>query len=386
MGSGPAWLLRLDDDRRGDSDGGVGPRVAVKDAIDVAGTVTTVGSRAREDSGVAAVDAPCVAAVRRSGGRIVGKTNLSELCWFANGVNEHTGTPVNPLDPTRVPGGSSSGSAVVVALGEADVALGTDTGGSVRIPAACCGVAGLKTTWGRVSRAGVFPLAPGLDTVGPLARDVAGLALGMSLLEPGFAPAPLPSDRRPVVLRLRFDDDVHLDPAVEAAVDEAVATTGWEVHERYVDGWRAMVRHAAVVLDAEAGDAHGFLLQRPELLGDRARQAIEECLHLDPVAVARSRDLLEGLRRDLSAAVSGVGADALVLPTITAAPPLLEAPDELRLTMLTVPFNVLGWPAVSVPAYCPRGDGTVPPSVQLVGPLRAEELLLALAAELPSQR
>lgn len=379
MRAGPAWLARFE------APDGDGPTVAVKDAIDVAGTVTTVAARSREDSGVARVDAPCVAAIRRSGGRIVGKTNLSELCWHANGVNEHTGTPVNPLDPTRVPGGSSSGSAVVVAIGEADVALGTDTGGSVRIPAACCGIAGLKTTWGRVSRAGVFPLAPGLDTVGPLARDVAGLVAGMALLEPGFAPAALPHDRRPVVLRLRFADDVRVDPAVESAVDDAVAATGWEMHERYVDGWRAMVRNAALVLDAEAGEAQGFLLRRPELLGDRARRAIEECLQVDPVAVSRARGLLASLRRDLSAAVSGVGAEALVLPTLIAAPPLLERADDVRLTMLTVPFNVLGWPAVSVPAYRPRGDGTVPPSVQLVGPLRSEELLLALAARLPFQ-
>ena len=161
MKPGPAWLLRLDPGGDGD-----GPTVAVKDAIDVAGTVTTVGARSREDSGVAGADAPCVAAIRRSGGRIVGKTNLSELCWFADGINEHTGTPVNPLDPSRIPGGSSSGSAVVVALGEADIALGTDTGGSVRIPAACCGIAGLKTTRGRVPLDGVFPLAPELDTVG----------------------------------------------------------------------------------------------------------------------------------------------------------------------------------------------------------------------------
>jgi amidase len=103
------------------------------------------------------------------------------LCWYADGSNEHTGTPLNPLDPARVPLGSSSGSAVVVALGEADIALGTDTGGSVRIPAACCGIAGLKTTRGRVSRDGVFPLSPEMDT----------------------------------------------EPAVDRAVDEAVAATGW---------------------------------------------------------------------------------------------------------------------------------------------------------------
>src|SRR5438477_238731 len=127
--------------------------------------------------------------------RIVGKANLHELAYGVSGVNGWFGTPVNPLDPGLVPGGSSSGSAVAVATDVADVALGSDTGGSVRIPAACCGITGLKTTHGRISLEGVWPLAPSLDTIGPLARDVAGLTLGMQLLEPGFTPAAAPARR-----------------------------------------------------------------------------------------------------------------------------------------------------------------------------------------------
>ena len=294
MKQGPAWLLRLD------APPGDGPTVAVKDAIDVAGTVTTVGARSREDSGPAAADAPCVAAVRRSGGRIIGKTNLSELCWFADGVNEHTGTPLNPLDPRRVPGGSSSGSAVAVALGEADVALGTDTGGSVRIPAAACGIAGLKTTRGRISTAGVFPLSPPLDTVGPLARDVAGLVTAMALLEPGFEAA-VPA-RRPVVVRLRVGEDVGVAPDVEHDVDEALAAAGWEVRERRVYGWKRAVSAAARILDAEAGPAQAFLLDRPELLSDRARTAIEACLRERPEDVARARATMTAFDAELGGA------------------------------------------------------------------------------------
>ena len=128
-----------------------------------------------------------MAGARAAGVAIVGKVNLHELAFGASGVNEYFGTPVNPLDPDRVPGGSSSGSAVAVADGEADIAYGSDTGGSIRVPAAFCGVTGLKTTHGRVSLEGVWPLAPSLDTVGPMARDVAGVAAGMALLEPGFA-------------------------------------------------------------------------------------------------------------------------------------------------------------------------------------------------------
>src|SRR5437899_2082184 len=124
----PTWMVRLDAP-------GDGPRLAVKDCIDVEGLPTTAGCQV-----IAEQASP---AARRAGARIVGKTTLTELCWSASGVNPWSGTPANPLDPRRLPGGSSSGSAVAVAAGEADVALGTDTGGSVRIPAACCGIAGL---------------------------------------------------------------------------------------------------------------------------------------------------------------------------------------------------------------------------------------------------
>src|SRR6516164_9291052 len=166
---------------------GGGVRLAVKDLIDVAGVPTTAGSRALAVSaGPAERDALCLGGARAAGARIVGKANLNELAFGASGVNEHFGTPVNPLDPGRVPGGSSSGSAVA-AGGEADLAYGSDTGGSIRVPAAFCGITGLKTTHGRVPLTGVWPLAPSMDTIGPMARDVAGVAAGLALLEPGFA-------------------------------------------------------------------------------------------------------------------------------------------------------------------------------------------------------
>ena len=166
---------------------GDGVRLAVKDLIDVAGAPTTAGSRALAAAAPAERDAPCMAGARAAGARIVGKTNLNELAYGASGLNEYFGTPVNPLDPGRVPGGSSSGSAVAVADGEADLAYGSDTGGSIRVPAAFCGITGLKTTHGRIPLGGVWPLAPSMDTIGPMARDVAGVAAGLTLLEPGFS-------------------------------------------------------------------------------------------------------------------------------------------------------------------------------------------------------
>src|SRR5690348_4296950 len=239
----PTWIVRLDAP-------GDGPRLAVKDCIDVEGLPTTAGCQVvAEQASPAAADAPVVAAARRAGARIAGKTNLTELCWSASGVNPWFGTPVNPLDPGRLPGGSSSGSAVAVAAGEADVALGTDTGGSVRIPAACCGIAGLKTTWGRVPLDGVYPLALSMDTVGPLGADVAAVELGMRLIDPGFAGASAEAPTR--VGRIR--PDLGVDPATDAALAAALVTLT-EVQVTDVAGFdfRAVNEAGNVSIDVEA--------------------------------------------------------------------------------------------------------------------------------------
>lgn len=146
--------------------GGDGPRVAVKDVIDIAGTPTRAGSRALADRPAAATHARAVQHLLDAGCRIVGKANMHELAFGMTGVNDWTGTPVNPRYPNLVPGGSSSGSATAVAAGLWDWALGTDTGSSIRAPAACCGVVGLKPTFGRLSRHGLTPENSSLDCVG----------------------------------------------------------------------------------------------------------------------------------------------------------------------------------------------------------------------------
>ena len=173
MSDDRAFIIRLDSTRLDGSGrrsgfgsglrSGTGLRVAIKDLIDMAGLPTTAGCQEVERRAVpAAADASCLAGIRAAeaagGVRIVGKTNLHELAFGVTGINAAYGTPVNPLDAGRIPGGSSSGSAVAVASGEADIALGTDTGGSIRGPAACCGIVGLKTTWGRVPLQGCWPL------------------------------------------------------------------------------------------------------------------------------------------------------------------------------------------------------------------------------------
>src|SRR3984885_11228218 len=279
------WVLRLAND-------GDGPRLAGKDCIDVAGVPKTAGR-----PGVAAlaepaeIDAAVVASAREAGARIVGKTGLTELCWSANGVNHWSGTPTNPLDPRRLPGGSSSGSAVAVATGEADVAFGTDTGGSVRIPAACCGITGLKTTHGRISVKGVYPLAPSLDTVGPLGADVAAVELGMRLLEPAFSPPPAPAAL--VAVRLTVVGlDGGVDPAIDAAVDQALRAAGVAVTPLPAFDVGEVLDAAGVLIASEGFRVNAYLMQYLRQLSPHVRRNLERGARLgrgDRAAAERIR-------------------------------------------------------------------------------------------------
>jgi amidase len=376
-------------------------RVAVKDAIDVAGAVTTAGCAAVRDLAVpAAADAACLAGVRAAGAHIVGKTNLTELCLSPVGDNALLGTPVNPLAPDRIPGGSSSGSAVAVATAEADIALGTDTGGSVRIPAACCGVVGLKTTWGRVPTGGVWPLAPSLDTVGPLARDVAGVVTGMRLLEPGWTIAPAAAR---TVGRLRIGG---VDPAIEEAVDAALDAAGLTVRVVRLDGWEASHLAFDTIVVSEFWQAHHALLDA-EGMSSLANGALRAGRAVSGEQLAEARSVQRAWRLELTAALGEV--DLLALPTLVAPPPLSTDFAGFPLTALTAPVNLAGLPAIAmpVPAVIPvpavppgtavppgaaipptsaapptsvvPANSAVPPSLQLVGPAFGEELLCATA-------
>ncbi|MGI5416955.1 amidase [Actinomadura luteofluorescens] len=370
------WILRTDEP-------GDGPRLAVKDAIDVAGLPTTAGCRAvAERAEPAAADAPVVASARAQGARIAGKANLNELCMAADGVNPWTGTPVNPLDPSRVPGGSSSGSAVAVATGEADVAFGTDTSGSIRIPAACCGIAGLKTTNGRVSLDGVYPLSPTLDVVGPMGRDVAAVVLGMRLLEPGFTPAPDdPSafGAPGTIARLRVDG---VDPAIDAAVDDALRRLGPftdVTSEHYADAATAN----GLIISDEAARRNGRLLAAPDLLSGRIARRIQ---HMIDVSGAGLLDRALAMRKAIRAELDAILArhTAIALPVLTCLPPEPDEADEsdLVLTALVGQANVAGLPAFALPVPLPGSH--LPTSVQLIGRAGAEEHLCALAATLES--
>jgi amidase len=360
------WVVRIS----GDADGNdAGPRLAVKDCIDVAGLPTTAGCPVvAEMAERAHIDAAVVASAREGGARIVGKASLTELCWSANGINHWAGTPVNPRDPRRLPGGSSSGSAVAVATGEADVAFGTDTGGSVRVPAACCGVVGLKTAYGRVSVKGVYPLAPSLDTVGPLGADVAAVELGMRLLEPAFrvpdAPGPLVAGRITVP-----GGSGGADPVIEAAVDRALDAAGFAVTR--VPAWDpdAAMSAIGVIIDAEGFRSNAYLMPYLRQLSPHIQRNLERGARLTPadrLAAERTRAAVRGTFEALLADFP-----VLVLPTLLHQPPLLGE-HGFSLTALTAPVNLAGFPALALPVPAP--DGMIA-SMQVIG--RTEERVLA---------
>ena len=353
---------------------GPGVRLAVKDLIDMAGEPTTAGCRAvAKVAQPAEKDAACLAGARAAGARIVGRTNLHELALGVTGVNPWFGTPVNPLDPTRVPGGSSSGSAVAVATGEADVAYGSDTGGSVRIPSACCGTAGLKTTWGRIPLEGVWPLSPSFDTVGPMARDVAGLVTGMELLEPGFAVARA-ADVGDVRVGLLAVD---ADPVITAAIDRAVGQTGWTRSElALAEAWDLATIQAGLLLVVEAWASDAPLMaDDPEGIGEDVRGRLTMGSSFDDATVRAAWATQREFQAELERAFGHV--DVIVTPTLSIFPPLLEEGDDLLVSRCTLPVNLAGVPALSLPV--PTG-GPLPASIQLVGPAGSEERLLAWGA------
>ena len=355
---------------------GTGPRLAVKDLIDVAGVPTTAGSRAVERTAApATADAACLAGARAAGARIVGKTNLHELAMLPLGTNQWFGTPVNPLDPALIPGGSSSGSAAAVATGEADVALGSDTGGSIRVPAACCGITGLKTSYGRVPLDGVWPLAPSLDTVGPMAATVDGLVTGMALLEPGFTPAASPARR---IGRLR----TAARPEIEQAVDEALKAAEFEVVTLDWDGFAAGTHIFTTIFLTEVWDTdHALAEAHPDGVGDDIHQTLSMTDLFRP-GLEDARSQLAAWRQSLLDLFGQV--ELLALPTLPVFPPRLAdlTPDSLvnmiiEITQYTGLFNAAGTPCTAQPV---RAAGTrMPSSLQLVGPPQGEELLLATA-------
>lgn len=342
---------------------------AVKDNIDVAGVRTTGGTRGIPWR-TPRRDAPAWAALRRAGAICVGKTSLHELAYAA----PHPAFRVarNPHDRRRAPGGSSSGSAVAVAAGHVIAALGTDTGGSVRQPAAYCGVMGLKPTNGAISTRGVLPLAPSLDTIGLLARDLAAMALCFAALVPDAR-----ASRASRILVGVVSDD-----AVVARAAERLRDSGFRIGPVALPDLAELHLHHRVVLRSEALHRYGTALgHHPRGFGHAFRDALLGEAAPGPATLAAARRARTAARASFGRIM--VGHRVLLLPvTPDVAPTLDAATGGARgrdLTRWTFFANFVGLPALSVPF---GARGRLPRAVQFVGRPGDDRLLLALAATL----
>lgn len=415
-------------------------KLAIKDNIDVQGVVTTAGSEYIATTRAPATrDAACLALARRRGVHLVGKANLSEFAVAPSGINDYFGTPRSPFSGWRklIPGGSSCGSAHAVATGKADVAFGTDTAGSIRVPAACCGVVGLKTTFGLVPLDGVFPIdTKYLDTVGPLARDIAGTVQGMDLLQEGFAAryrsavAATPSARAIRIGRLTLPGT---DRRIDRAVDDALARAQFQVvnlDETFRRKWVQAHKDGTTVAAAGA-----WISDRKYLHNFGVSSRTKSIILVGGVAYTTQYRSALARRDDWQRALREVfeNVDFIALPTLQALPPripttlkvdLLKAQAEithpentvvvdlitdplgsitrvplasLRLLGIdpfeadmldlqnTVAVNFAGNPALAVPI--PLRQSRIPvTSLQLIGPPRSEAELLAIGRFLEAQQ
>ncbi len=304
-----------------------GLRVAVKDLIDVGGTASTCGNPDWAAShAVPTRDAPCVAMLRAAGARIIGKTVTDELAFSLEGENAFHGTPRNPAAPDRLPGGSSSGSAVAVAGGEADLALGTDTGGSVRVPASFCGVHAIRPTHGRISLVGVLPFAESYDTVGWFARDAALLrAAGHVLLG-----TQRPVETRPLRLCLADDALALAEPAVAQALRAWAQAKGiTATRQAFVRPWREVQEAYSVLQGLEIRGALGpWIRERRPTFGPAIAPRFAGAMALDPTLEAPWRRWREEMRREL---VANLGPDeAWLLPAAPGVALPLTASGEQR--------------------------------------------------------
>ncbi|MBZ9558558.1 amidase [Halomonas coralii] len=340
---------------------GTGPvRVVVKDSIDIAGQPTRAGCEALAEVPAATRHAAIVERTLAAGYRIVGKANLHELAFGMSGLNAWTGTPDNPRFPALIPGGSSSGSAAAVAAGLAEIGIGTDTGGSIRVPAACCGVYGLKPTFGRLDRRGVMPAHSSLDCVGPLSADLDTLIAFMAAVDPTFD-ATAAGGAPPRLGAL----DVDADPAIHGAVAACLESAGLDATTRSLPLMDEAYAAGMALINRET-----YLACRPWLESGFLGADVERRLR----AAAETTDAevreAEAVRRAFTAAVDRLLEThaVLALPTLPHFPLTRAAAEggqqDLTISALVRPFNLSGHPALSLPL---APDRDRPVSLQLVG-------------------
>ncbi len=345
---------------------GPGDVVGVKDLVDVRGTATTAGGVILPDT-PAAEDAPVIARLRRQGCVFVGKTNLHEFAYGVTNVNPHYGTARNPHDPSRVSGGSSGGSAVAVAAGMCDWAIGTDTGGSIRIPASLCGVVGFKPAFGSIDIGGVIPLSQSLDTLGPLAPDVATAARAYSMMS-GAEVDPAGGGRP----RLGV-------PAGWITGLDEPTSSAWSRVSRGMDEVEFIPRErpflvGLTILLFEAAQYHRrWATECPEKYGADVLALIRRGFDVSRPDYEAAVEEREELERRANAALESV--DALVLPASAIVAPPIESGLEVRepLARFTRPFNATYQPVVVLPAPV----AGLPVGIQVVGRTNAQALRAA---------
>lgn len=343
--------------------------IAVKDLYDTKGVRTTGGSKFFADY-VPSEDAYVIQKIKKAGGQIIGKTNTHEIALGVTNNNPHFGACKNPWDITRTPGGSSGGSAVAVATGMSLAALGTDTGGSIRIPAALCGVVGLKPTFGRVSLRGILPLSWNLDHAGPITRKVEDAALmlqvmgGYDELDPTSVKT-LPGDysshlkdtlkERKVALAVgKYIEEVS-DPEILEAVYKAakvLEAQGVIITELNVDFLWEAAQANALMTQADAAAFHRERLQEhPDWFGADVRQRLETGARFTSSEYVLARRTQTEVKRRCELLFEEY--DVLLLPTVPIPAPVLEGENAIErarlLTRFTAPFNLTGLPALSVP-------------------------------------
>jgi aspartyl-tRNA(Asn)/glutamyl-tRNA(Gln) amidotransferase subunit A len=363
--------------------------IAHKDIVDTQGVRTTAGTKIFADR-VPVEDAEIVTRLTQAGCVMVGKTNLHELCYGITSTNPHYGAVRNPWDTERIPGGSSGGSAAAVAAGLIFMGSGTDTGGSIRIPASMCGVVGFKPTYDAVSRRGVGPLGFTLDHVGPLTRTVRDAALCFAAMS-GRPPAPLTSMKgvRIGIPKTFFFDRV--DAEVQSAVREAAARAareGAELIDVPVPDIEAINAVGRLILMAETATVWRRYLDRRKDFGADVLAGIEQGRLISAADYLDAQRLRQVLANEFEQVWTQ--ADLLLTPaTPTPAPKIGQTNlemggivEDIRLasTRLVRPFNVLGWPALSIP--CGRSRDGLPIGLQLVAPPGQDESLLSSAESL----
>jgi aspartyl-tRNA(Asn)/glutamyl-tRNA(Gln) amidotransferase subunit A len=360
---------------------------AVKDMIDVRGLPTTCQSRVHP-GGIATRDAPVVERLRRAGAIPVGKLALEEFGIGSDDDESHWPAARNPWDPARTPGGSSGGCAAAVAAGLVPLAIGTDTGGSVRCPAALCGVVGLKPTDGRIATAGVFPLAPSLDQVGPITRTVQDSRLAFEILAGSSAHTPAGTDLHGLtvgVVRHFFTRDIPVSPIVVEAIDAAVdvlADLGATVVELELEPLQAYRECGWTILRFEAYATHAaWLRAHDRAYTPETRAALSAGAAVTRGAYEEARLARRRLRRDFADRIRRSGVE-LLLTAVSPGPAWRRGDRAARATVgdpaMRLAFNVLGVPALALPiGFSPEG---LPLSMQLAAAAGGEPVLFRAGA------